>query len=61
MTERPKPPLWKFWPVPICAVIIAYELYESQAQSRDIDPFLIVVPAAVALFVIIVRGFMRVR
>lgn len=61
MTERQRVPLWKFWPVPICAVIIGYELYEANAQQREVDPFLIVIPAAAILLVIIIRGLMRVK
>ncbi len=61
MNQRPRPPIWRFWPLIAVACIAAWELYEAQTLPREIDLTLMGLLAAVAVFVIIVRGFMRVR
>jgi hypothetical protein len=53
-------PLWKFWPVPVAAAIIVWELIESDSIGRGPDWVLIGVAIAVAVFVVIVRGIMRI-
>jgi preprotein translocase subunit Sec61beta len=53
-------PLWKFWPVPFAGAIIVWEVAESNMRERDPDWLLIGIAIAVAVFVIIVRGIMRV-
>jgi len=53
-------PLWKFWPVLFAGGIIVWEVMEADAKGRSADPILIGVAIAVAVFVIIVRGIMRV-
>lgn len=60
MNQRPRPPLWRFWPVLAVACIAVWELYESHAQARAIDWVLMGLLGAAAVFVVIVRGFMRV-
>lgn len=60
MSDRPKPPLWKFWPLAAVACIAAWEVYESHTYQRALDLVLLGLLAAVAVFVVIVRGFMRV-
>lgn len=61
MTERPKRPLWRFWPLVAVACIAVWHVYEVHAYDLPYDFVLIGLLAAVALYVIIVRGFMRVR
>jgi len=58
--RRPPVPLWKFWPVLFAGGIIVWEVMEADAKGRSADPILIGVAIAVAVFVIIVRGIMRV-
>jgi hypothetical protein len=58
--SRPPVPLWKFWPVLFAAAIIVWEVVEANMRERGPDWLLIGIAIAVAVFVIIVRGFMRV-
>jgi hypothetical protein len=60
MNQRPRPPLWKFWPIVACAVFAGWELYEAQTQSRPVDWVLMGLLGLIVVFIIIVRGFMRV-
>jgi hypothetical protein len=59
MSERKLNPL-KLWPLLACAVLVAWELYEANAQGRSPDPVWLGIVGAAALFVIIVRVFMKV-
>jgi hypothetical protein len=59
VTERKFNP-WRLWPLPVCAAIAAWELYEANAQGRTPDMLLLGLLGAGALLVIITRVFMRI-
>jgi hypothetical protein len=59
MSQRKLNP-YRLWPLPVCAAIAIWEVYEANQQGREYDWLLIGILGAVALFVIIVRGFMKV-
>jgi hypothetical protein len=59
MTERKFNPV-KLWPLPVCAAIAAWEVWEANQQTRELDWLLLGLLGAGALFVVIVRVFMRV-
>ena len=59
MTERKLKP-YRLWPLPVMAAIAAYEFYEANQQPRELDWVLLSILGAVAMFVIIVRGLMKV-
>jgi hypothetical protein len=59
MTQRRLNP-WRLWPLPVCAAIAAWELYEANQKGRELDWLLLGILIAVAVFVIVVRGFMKV-
>jgi hypothetical protein len=59
MTERKLNP-WRLWPLPVLAAIAAWEIYEANAKGVELDWLLLGILGAAALFVIIVRGFMKV-
>jgi hypothetical protein len=60
MAERPKPPLWKLWPILVLVGFVGWELYEASAYERGIDSVWMGLCGAGIVLVIILRAFMRI-